>query len=63
VPLLTVGTGGAPRSSDRTPRSDDARVHLAEYGLLRVDVEPGRVSYGFIDADGRLRDRLVRPLP
>ena len=35
VPLLTVGTGGAPRSSGRTPRSDDARVHLAEYGLLR----------------------------
>jgi hypothetical protein len=63
VPLLTVGTGGAPRSSGRTPRSADARAHLAEYGLLRVDVEPGRVSYGFIDADGRLRDQLVRPLP
>jgi hypothetical protein len=62
VPLLTVGTGGAPRNPRATPRSGDARVHLAEFGLLRVDVEPGRVSYRFLDLEGRARDVLVRPL-
>jgi hypothetical protein len=62
VPMLTVGTGGAPRNPRATPRSPDARVHLAEFGLLRVDVAPGRVSYRFLDPEGRERDRLIRPL-
>jgi hypothetical protein len=62
VPLLTVGTGGAPRNPLATPRSGDASVHLAEFGLLRVDVEPGRVSYRFLDVEGRERDVLIRPL-
>lgn len=61
VPLLTVGTGGAPRSSDAalTPRSPDALVSLAEFGALRVDDTPDRVTMAFLDAGGRVRDRLV----
>jgi hypothetical protein len=62
VPLLTVGTGGAPANDERTPRSPDARVFLLEFGLLRVDVEPGRVTFSFIDVRGRVRDRVERPL-
>ena len=58
---LTVGTGGAPRSGDETltPRSADALSSLAEFGLLRVDDAPGRVTMTFIDAGGRVRDRVV----
>lgn len=63
VPLFTVGTGGAPASANGTPRSDDARVYLVRFGLLRVDVEPGRISYRFLDTAGRVHDTLVRPLP
>ncbi|HSJ73659.1 MAG TPA: hypothetical protein VK904_05025, partial [Miltoncostaeaceae bacterium] len=47
VPFLTVGTGGAPRNDDRTPRSDDAVVHLAEFGLLRVRLQAERATYEF----------------
>jgi hypothetical protein len=62
VPFLTVGTGGGPRNDEATPRSDDAVVHLAEFGLLRVRLEGGRASYEFLDVDGRVRDRLTAPL-
>jgi len=63
VPLFTVGTGGARANPRATPRSDDALVYVRAFGLLAVDVEPGRVGYRFLDVDGRVRDRLVRPLP
>ncbi|MDX6647289.1 MAG: tartrate-resistant acid phosphatase type 5 [Miltoncostaeaceae bacterium] len=57
---LTIGTGGAPRSSSFTPTTEGARVSLAEHGLLRVDAGPGRVVYTFVDTRGRVRDRLVQ---
>ena len=62
MPFLTVGTGGAPRNEDRTPRSDDAVVHLAEFGVLRIRLEPGRASYEFVDLEGEVRDRFTAPL-
>jgi len=62
VPFLTVGTGGAPRNDSATPRSPDARVHIREFGLLRVRLEPGRATYAFVDLAGKVRDRLVAPL-
>lgn len=63
LPLFTVGTGGAPASEGNTPRSPDARVFIPPFGLLRVDVSPGRVAFRYLDADGRERDRLERALP
>ena len=62
VPFLTVGTGGAPRNDERTPRSSDAVAHLAEFGLLRVRLERDRATFAFVDLQGRERDRLVAPL-
>jgi hypothetical protein len=61
VLVLTVGTGGAPRSGDEdlTPRSADAIVSLAEFGLMRVDDGRDRVTMVFLDAAGRVRDRVV----
>ena len=63
VPMLTVGTGGASRSADErlTPRSADAAVSLAEFGVLRVDDGPRRVTMAFIDSTGRVRDRVSLP--
>ena len=63
IPLLTVGTGGAPRSSNEalTPRSADAIVSLPIYGVLRVDDGPHSVSMVFLDDSGRVRDRVVLP--
>ncbi|MGD9694144.1 MAG: metallophosphoesterase [Thermoleophilia bacterium] len=57
VPFLTVGTGGAPRS-DRTPTSADARVHIAEFGLMRVRLQGDRAAFEFVDVTGRVRDRI-----
>ncbi len=62
VPFLTVGTGGAPRNEGATPRSDDAVVYLAEFGLLRVLLEAGRATYEFLDITGLVRDRFTAPL-
>jgi hypothetical protein len=61
VLMLTVGTGGAPRSGDEslTPRSADAVSSLAVFGLLRVDDRPGRTAMTFLDSTGRVRDRVV----
>jgi hypothetical protein len=60
IPFLTVGTGGAPRSEGgNTPRSPDARVHVAEFGLLRVRLHERRATFEFVDVAGRVRDRLV----
>ncbi len=56
---LTVGTGGAPRGAF-TPESADADVSIATFGLLRVDIIGPRVTYTFLDATGRVRDRLER---
>jgi hypothetical protein len=63
VPLLTVGTGGAPRNSNEslTPRSADALASLEIYGVLRVDDSPRQVVMAFIDTAGRVRDRVVLP--
>jgi hypothetical protein len=63
VLCLTVGTGGAPRSDGDgfTPVSSDAVRSLAVFGALRVDVAGGTVSYAFIDAAGRTRDRFTSP--
>jgi hypothetical protein len=57
---LTVGTGGAPRSSRYTPTTQGARLSLAEFGLLRVDAGPDGVSYAFVDIRGRVLDRVVQ---
>lgn len=62
VPFFTVGTGGAPRNDGRTPRSPEARFHLAEFGLMRVRLEAARATYEFVDVEGRVRDRSVWPL-
>lgn len=64
VPFLTVGTGGAPRSADprHTPRSDDARVHVARFGLLRIRLQGDRATYAFVDTDGVEHDRHTAPL-
>jgi hypothetical protein len=62
VPFFTVGTGGAPRNDEATPRSSDARVHLAEFGLLRVSLQASRATFAFIDVAGRVRDWAVGPL-
>lgn len=63
VPFLTVGTGGAPRGAERhTPRSDDARVHVAEFGLLRIRLEGVRAAYEFVGTDGTVHDRFEAPL-
>jgi hypothetical protein len=63
VPVFTVGTGGGPRSSDDrlTPRSKDAIVSLVDYGVLRIDDAPGRITAVFIDDSGRVRDRVILP--
>lgn len=63
LPLLTVGTGGAPASDGNTPRSPDASVFILPFGLLRVDVSPGRMVVRYLDAGGVERDRLERRLP
>lgn len=62
VPFLTVGTGGAPRNDERTPRSPDARSHIAAFGLLRMRLEATRATFAFVGVDGRERDRMVVPL-
>lgn len=62
VPFLTVGTGGAPRNDERTPRSRDARVHLRAFGLLRVRLSSAGATYRFVDVSGRVRDTLRAPL-
>ncbi len=62
VPFFTVGTGGAPRNSDRTPRSADAAAHVLAFGLMRVRLEGEMASYAFADVDGRVRDRSTYPL-
>jgi len=62
VPFFTVGTGGAPRNDDRTPRSAEAVTHLLEFGLMRVHLEGDTARYEFIDLDGDVRDRSEFPL-
>ncbi len=62
VPFLTVGTGGAPRNDGRTPRSRDAVVYLAAFGVLRVRLHDGRATFAFVDVEGRVRDTLEAPL-
>lgn len=63
VLMLTVGTGGAPRSGNEalTPRSSGALASLATFGLLRVDDSPHRVVMTFLDTTGRVRDEVVVP--
>lgn len=63
VTVLTVGTGGAPRSGEErfTPRSADAIVSLARFGVLRVDDTPDGVELAFLDAAGVVRDRSRLP--
>lgn len=62
VPFLTVGTGGAPRNSSHTPRSSDADVYIAEFGLLRIVLHRDRADYEFVDVQGQVRDRYSAPL-
>jgi len=62
VPFLTIGTGGAPRNSSHTPRSPDATVHIAAFGLLRIVLHGDRADYEFVDVDGRTHDRFSAPL-
>jgi hypothetical protein len=57
-----VGTGGAPRNDERTPRSADAVAYVAEYGYMRVRLEADRATFAFVDVEGREHDRLVAPL-
>lgn len=61
TPMFTVGTGGGPRNPDHTPRSDDADVHIAAFGLLRIRLDKSGADYEFVDTDGRVRDRFSAP--
>jgi hypothetical protein len=63
VLTLTIGTGGAPRSPDEslTPRSEDAVVSLATFGLLRVDDGPDQTVMTFLDSSGKVRDSVTVP--
>ncbi|MGE0027625.1 MAG: metallophosphoesterase [Thermoleophilia bacterium] len=62
VPFFTVGTGGAPRNDERTPRSPDAVAHLLAFGVMRVHLEGDRATYAFVDTGGAVRDRAAFPL-
>ncbi len=62
VPFLTVGTGGAPRNDERTPRSPDAVEYIAEFGLMRVRLQGDTARFAFVDLEGRERDVLEAPL-
>lgn len=62
VPFLTVGTGGAPRNDERTPRSPDAVAYAAAFGFMRVRLQDAGATFSFVDVDGRERDRLEAPL-
>jgi hypothetical protein len=57
---LTVGTSGqGPGDLEFTKRTAGSDVSLLDYGLLRVDIEGGRVRYTYIDERGRVLDRLT----
>jgi hypothetical protein len=62
TPMFTVGTGGGPRNPDRTPRSDDADVHIPAFGLLRIRLHADSAEYAFVDTDGAVQDRFTAPL-
>lgn len=62
TPMFTVGTGGGPRNPDRTPRSDDADVHIPAFGLLRIRLHGDSAEYAFVDTDGAVQDRFTAPL-
>ena len=62
VPFFTVGTGGAPRNDDRTPRSPDAVAHVLAFGLMRVHLQDDSATYAFVDVAGDVRDRATFPL-
>ncbi|MGD9571083.1 MAG: hypothetical protein AB7V62_04265 [Thermoleophilia bacterium] len=62
VPFLTVGTGGAPRNDERTPRSPDAVEYVAEFGLMRVRLHGDTARFAFVDLEGRERDVLEAPI-
>jgi hypothetical protein len=62
TPMFTVGTAGGPRNPPSTPRSGDADVHVAAFGLLRIRLRDTGAEYAFIDTEGRVRDRFSAPL-
>jgi predicted phosphodiesterase len=58
VRAFTVGTGGGRIGEEEFTRATpEAAVSLTEYGHLRIDVRGPSVSYAFVDATGRVRDR------
>jgi Calcineurin-like phosphoesterase len=60
VRAFTVGTGGAPISSEEfTPATEGAQLSLTDFGHLRVEVRGGRVTYTFVDQTGRVLDRAA----
>ena len=62
VMTFTVGTGGVgPGRIEFTPESRDASVSLVDFGHLRIEVGPGRASYSFVDARGRVLSRISTP--
>ncbi len=62
VRAFTVGTGGGRIGADEFTRATpEAAVSLTDFGHLRIDVRRRSVSYAFVDATGRVRDRSGSP--
>jgi hypothetical protein len=60
---FTVGTGGeGPGASAATLPTPDALVSFIAYGYLRIGIQGNRISYQFIDDNGRVRDRVQRTI-
>ena len=59
---FTVDMHGSPTrvavgADEFTRATPEAAVSLTEFGHLRIDVRGPSVSYAFVDATGRVRDR------
>lgn len=59
VLAFTVGTGGGRIGEDEFTRATPEAVEsLTDFGHLRIDLRGDAVDYAFVDAAGRVRDRL-----
>jgi hypothetical protein len=60
---FTIGTGGeGPGARLATLPTPDALVSFIAYGYLRIGIQGSRISYQFIDQNGRVRDQVERTI-